>query len=131
MYTLVYKSLLIPSTTIMHLDAIQILSSLQNRKFRIRGCLYVSRPYVLQILQGPQDDVDRLYQNILLDRRHYSVTLMFLGEYKERVFAQWSMKKIYITENKLRTRFVELVKNNHNQDLITDIVELALISPDW
>lgn len=70
-----------------------------NRKNDITGILlYVkgqkitkSRGRFMQLLEGDERTVRKLYNKITNDNRHESVTLLQIGKYSEHIFDEWSM----------------------------------------
>lgn len=45
----------------------------------------------VQFLEGPENNIDQLFQKIQKDKRHQDVVLLIDGIHKEREFSNWSM----------------------------------------
>lgn len=74
-------------------DYIRILetSRLKNAKLNITGVLCAGGGHFVQVLEGPQDKVLRLYTTILDDPRHYDCILVGINPIRERLFSEWAM----------------------------------------
>lgn len=88
---LIYKSraaaLLQPS------EVEQILQKSQdaNSQRAITGLLLFSGGHFLQLLEGPKEDVHRVYSKIVQDERHTNVETLIEIYSGERRFGSWSM----------------------------------------
>lgn len=66
-----------------------------NNKTRgICGALLVSEECFVQVLEGDESAVRKLYARITHDPRHDRVTLLDTGSIDERVFARWAMAEV-------------------------------------
>lgn len=74
------------------LDNILNTSRTNNTKWDITGNLIFHSDLFLQLLEGPQDAIDSLYQNILLDNRHTDIFKLRDEITQRRLFASWTMK---------------------------------------
>lgn len=74
-------------------DILDILNTAQefNLKNGITGCLLYHNNEFIQILEGDENIVKKLYSNIERDRRHFNVMLLAENEKSERIFENWSM----------------------------------------
>ncbi|MFD2166332.1 BLUF domain-containing protein [Thalassotalea euphylliae] len=70
-----------------------------NQKQEITGMLCFSRKFFLQCLEGSRSSVNKLYHQILNDKRHNDIVLLEYSEITEREFSQWSMA--YVPESSL------------------------------
>jgi hypothetical protein len=57
-------------------------------------CTYPAAGVFIQLLEGGREAVNRLYGNIVRDRRHAEVTLLDFAEIEERRFASWKMGNV-------------------------------------
>jgi hypothetical protein len=57
-------------------------------------CTYPAGGVFLQLLEGGREAVNRLYENIVRDRRHSEVTILDFAEIEERRFASWKMGSV-------------------------------------
>jgi hypothetical protein len=71
----------------------------RNREFDISGVLCQGRGLYLQVLEGERSDVNRLYAQILLDRRHSDVEMLLFEEIAQRRFAHWSMAHVRLPDD--------------------------------
>lgn len=67
---------------------------INNPKREIGGVLHYGHGYFLQVLEGPEKDVDALYQKISKDPRHQDVRTLDERRVDERRFPDWSMKYV-------------------------------------
>jgi len=76
------------------------VSSINNRKIDVTGVLISAGDYFFQILEGEQSIVDHLLEKIGRDTRHCGVRVL-TAEYgcEERLFSDWDMKTVAITES--------------------------------
>jgi len=88
---LVYISASSGEETEEELEAILRRSRDTNRNRGITGMLLYFEGHIMQILEGPVEAVDKLYQRISQDSRHQNVTLMYEGKLEERLFPEFSM----------------------------------------
>ncbi|NEV62510.1 BLUF domain-containing protein [Thiorhodococcus minor] len=71
----------------------QILESARrkNKELKVTGVLCGGGGHFIQVLEGEQEDLFRLYGDILNDRRHYDSVLIGVAPIKQRLFGSWSM----------------------------------------
>ena len=62
-----------------------------NPKFNITGILLYHNEYFLQMLEGQESDLNRLFAKIEKDSRHRCLYEPLKGVMSERLFSQWSM----------------------------------------
>jgi hypothetical protein len=62
-----------------------------NRRQGITGMLLYNDGNFVQVLEGPQEAVDRLLATIKHDLRHKGVLELLRGDLAERQFPDWSM----------------------------------------
>ena len=83
-------------------DVLEIgrVSSVNNRKIDVTGVLICAGDYFFQTLEGEQTIVDQLLEKIGRDTRHCDVRVL-AAEYgcEERLFSNWDMKTVTITES--------------------------------
>lgn len=86
------------STT--EIETIKIYSSKNNLKVNITGLLVYFEKLFFQIIEGEDEEVDRIYLKIQKDPRHNNI-LRLKTEYNvgERLFPSWSMKTINLDDN--------------------------------
>jgi hypothetical protein len=71
-------------------------SRANNLEHGITGilCTHPAGGVFIQALEGGREAVNRLYGNIVRDRRHAEVTLLDFAEIEERRFASWKMGNV-------------------------------------
>ncbi|MBK1649611.1 hypothetical protein CKO36_13650 [Rhabdochromatium marinum] len=62
-----------------------------NRERDITGILCGGGGHFIQVLEGPQAELFRLYGKILEDRRHYDSVVIGVAPIEERIFSDWAM----------------------------------------
>jgi len=67
------------------------LARTHNRKTGITGFLMYQDMRFIQLIEGPDRSVYRLWENIRRDTRHTRITLNFLQKIDHRLFLDWSM----------------------------------------
>jgi diguanylate cyclase (GGDEF)-like protein len=95
LYRLVYYS----RNTIMGLDeevrgaVDQILATSQNNNASVgvTGALMFTDGLFAQVLEGPRQAIETVFERIQLDERHGEVRLLSFGPVKARVFPHWAM----------------------------------------
>ena len=80
------------------LEKIMAVSRRNNRKLGVTGALCHSPRGFLQILEGPADAVNELYNRIVKDPRHSRVTLLEYAKVPFREFENWSMAYVHTDE---------------------------------
>ena len=77
-------------------NRILVHSRRNNREREIGGVLHYGDGKFFQYLEGPADDVDRLYAVICRDARHHKVQRLTRRPIRSRRFEDWSMKFVAI-----------------------------------
>jgi hypothetical protein len=73
-------------------------SRTNNSAKNITGILCYDPIYFLQCLEGPKNEVNILYRQILRDDRHSDVLLLEYKDIEERAFGNWTMAFIKSSE---------------------------------
>jgi hypothetical protein len=70
-------------------------SAANNKRHNITGVLLASSGVFFQIVEGPDEQVDHLYDSLVGDKRHDNLLLLSVesGDLT-RLFPKWSMQKI-------------------------------------
>ena len=74
------------------LAAILVVARRCNERDGITGALICRGDLYLQLLEGPQEMVERAFQRIEWDRRHVDVKLLSKRNVTERLFPGWAMR---------------------------------------
>lgn len=72
-----------------------------NKKRNITGALLLSGHWFVQVLEGAETDLRRLFTSIQKDPRHSDVEVLYEGPVDERIFAHWSMAKVAMADSDL------------------------------
>ena len=91
-----------------------------NIEFGITGVLSYRKGYYIQVIEGKEDDVDRLFSNIMIDSRHKQVTLILETNVSERMFPNWNMRLLNAVNKE--ANFIKFIERHRTQ--------LAAVSQD-
>lgn len=115
-FQLTYRSEAIEGIAIEHINAILDTSGKNNSAHGISGCLIFYKGYFVQLLEGNEEKVKALFDNIESDKRHNNVDLLSQEEVEQRVFDSWDMAFLNPSEE---------VTNGKSQALLGTLDELA------
>ncbi|MGB7395698.1 MAG: BLUF domain-containing protein [Pricia sp.] len=87
-------------------------SDINNKDSGITGCLIQYDGEFFQLLEGPKQQVLRLYEKIKGDSRHTDVELLWKGARKNRIFDEWGL---ILVSDRLKER------NSASRDLGVDM----------
>ncbi|UHD45888.1 BLUF domain-containing protein [Aureimonas altamirensis] len=91
LHTICYISTLLDDLSPADVTRLSAAFSVSNTKKGVSGCMGIRRREVMQVLEGPRDIVERLYQRIQADPRHVEVTRMASTHITRRRFEGWGM----------------------------------------
>lgn len=74
----------------------------KNKTLDITGILLYHNGYFMQLLEGPRENVDELYNVIARDPRHRNVRLIGRYNVTDRSFNDWNMGYRKLSEEDLR-----------------------------
>ena len=121
----------------MSVDEIKDLSSQaakNNAEKDITGVLMAKGGVFFQIIEGPEENIDRLFTNILKDIRHEKIITLGIqiGDLK-RLFPNWHMKEINLdTTTSERLQPVKaIIDAVHAQAEIIENLTEALAASAW
>lgn len=63
----------------------------KNKQLAITGILLLIQGKFVQYIEGPAEEIDRVYESINQDKRHTDLILLDSGELNERQFEDWAM----------------------------------------
>jgi len=105
-----------------------------NAENDISGVLMVKGGVFFQIIEGPEENIDRLFSNILKDPRHEKVITLGIqtGDLR-RLFPDWNMKEINLdTTTSERLQPVRaIIDAVHAQAVIVENLTEALALSAW
>jgi hypothetical protein len=106
-----------------------------NRRHKVTGYMYFNGTHFVQYLEGPEAEVEKLYQRIQQDNRHriLAETTQFISK---RRFPQWSMKKFEphnLKVIKIEDVIINILKEFEvqNQILSPDLEEELWLMINW
>lgn len=73
------------------IEAILASAQKNNPKLDVSGALLYSGGYFCQIIEGPQANIEDLFETIQMDTRHNNITVLSFESIEERGFSAWSM----------------------------------------
>jgi len=99
-----------------------------NARHNITGILLFHNGSFLQVLEGKEASLDKLYAKIKKDPRHTCDQYPLVGQVEERIFGAWSMGFSQIDdvskESKVAwlAQHIKSISNGHNQPEAADIL---------
>lgn len=72
-------------------DSIIEKSKTNNKIKEITGILINNGKFFIQILEGDRQNVQKIYNKIMMDKRHKNVTILIEFTDDERIFPDWNM----------------------------------------
>ncbi|PLX79446.1 MAG: hypothetical protein C0616_11180 [Desulfuromonas sp.] len=105
-----------------------------NAENDITGVLMAKGGLFFQIIEGPEENIDRLFSNILKDPRHEKIITLGIqvGDIK-RLFPRWHMKEIILDRaTSERLQPVRAIMDAvHAQSAIIETLTEALAASAW
>lgn len=104
----------------------------KNLKLGITGILLYRQGRYFQYLEGSEEAVKNLYDEICADERHKNVKLLFQTMVEARRFSEWSMgyEKLRASNEPLpagfRDTFADLEDTENPQNVLRAVTELTL-----
>ncbi len=93
---LIYASTIAETMTQDMLSNIMQTSVANNSLDGITGLLAYNDRFFWQLLDGPQKQVNQLYQRLIADDRHADVRLIYYNQLSSAAFCSWSMQLLEI-----------------------------------
>lgn len=88
-------------------------SSRKNSDAGITGLLLLCGRHFLQVLEGPPEKVNALFQKISADSRHHTVELIEFRASAESMFEEWSMRLVDLYDLSGEKRALLMDKYEH------------------
>lgn len=98
----------------------QILEVAQrnNPRKEITGALLYSGGYFCQVIEGPGEAVEELFECIQMDHRHGEVTVLHFEPIEDRSFNEWAMAFAGLDE---KMRFnIEAIRDSKDELLVAE-----------
>ena len=116
------------------IEALARQAAKNNAEKDITGVLMAKGGVFFQIIEGPEENIDRLFANILKDPRHEKIVTLGIqvGDLK-RLFPNWHMKEINLdTATSERLQPVRaIIDAVHAQSAIIQDLTEALAASAW
>ena len=128
MIRLVYISQAVVGITDEQVQDILRSSQRNNASHGITGVLVFGGGLFMQVLEGPEQAVLRLYVKIMDDRRHSDCRLIHISPADEQVFNKWSMAVVssdpldFQRIGELRSKRLETVQSQTFTNLMREFV---------
>lgn len=90
-FRLIYASATWPALTPDQLAGLIAVARRNNARLGVTGLLLYHNASVLQVLEGPQEAVEGLFDRIARDSRHGRILRLWAGPVAERAFPDWRM----------------------------------------
>lgn len=74
----------------------------KNKKLAITGILLLIQGKFVQYIEGPAEEIDKVYNSISKDKRHTDMILLDSGDLKERQFNNWSMAYKEVSDKQIK-----------------------------
>jgi len=84
----------------------------KNKRLAITGLLLLIQGKFIQYIEGPEDEIEKVYKKIKTDPRHNQLILLDIGEVNTRQFKDWSM-----AYKKIEDEVVEKITGYKNLEL--------------
>jgi hypothetical protein len=95
LYSLAYisKNTITGDQSVINMQIANILVSAQNNNPSkgVTGALLYSGGYFCQVIEGPEVELEELFELIQMDDRHSECTILHFEPIDERGFSDWSM----------------------------------------
>ena len=120
---ILYVSSVNDTVTEADLQKILATSRKNNQLNAITGVMCVAQMHFLQILEGPENNLIKLYSKIIDDRRHHDCMLLGIYPIEERTFKDWSMGYIKNPDAKISLDRSEILKYR-DRDQADELVKI-------
>ena len=102
-----------------------------NPEKGVTGALLYSGGYFCQVIEGPEDVLEELYETIQMDDRHGDVTVLHFEPITARGFSEWAMALAGIEDNMrfdiegVRSSKDELKMKETGKDLVNVLEQMV------
>lgn len=116
-----------------NIDALAERAKVANEERDVTGVLMTAGGLFLQVIEGPTEQIDDLYDRIRRDHRHRDVLLLSAEEdVPGRLFPEWSMRRIALDESAdarfepLKILLEAIVEQRETLDKLTNALERSV-----
>lgn len=106
---LVYISQAVRKMSSEDLNSIQRVAKSNNELIDVTGSLFYNGGWFLQVLEGPIENLSKLYTKIEKDTRHKNSRILYNEPAKFRTFTRWSMNMTNL-DDRQADKYDELVE---------------------
>lgn len=106
---LVYVSQAVKRMSSEDLNGIHRTAKANNEEIDVTGSLFYNGGWFLQVLEGPEATITKLYHKIETDPRHKNSRLLYNEPAKFRTFTRWSMNMTNL-DDRQSDKYDELVE---------------------
>ncbi|HCD33338.1 MAG TPA: blue light sensor protein, partial [Phycisphaerales bacterium] len=102
MLQLIYTSVATKPLSNTELNKLLNQSRLRNEFANVTGMLLFDRGTFLQVIEGPEYTIQKLYERIKADTRHQRMIVLSERRIKHREFSKWKMGYAHLAPRALR-----------------------------
>jgi hypothetical protein len=97
-----------------------------NQRIGVTGALLLSNGWFAQILEGPAEAVEEIFETVQCDSRHRNAKVLYYKPLERRNFPQWSMgfSGMSVTDGQALTIDGMADPNDIGQDLLKILTDL-------
>lgn len=99
-YSVIYRSKAEPSFKLSDVKEMLKLAQEKNAEHNVTGCLLYHKNQFLQLIEGEEATIKRLYANILYDRRHYDIKTVMERHTDTTLWSDWAMAFYDMSNNR-------------------------------
>jgi hypothetical protein len=74
----------------------------KNKQLTITGVLLLIQGKFVQYIEGPAEEIDKVYESISHDSRHTDMILLDAGDLNQRQFNDWSMAYKEVSDTQIK-----------------------------
>jgi hypothetical protein len=82
------------------LESIRTTSLRNNARDQVTGVLVVEDNSILQLIEGRREAIAKCFARIIEDSRHHDVQVISCGDVSRRLFQDWNMRLVNVSEIK-------------------------------
>lgn len=91
LHSLIYMSSAVHLPTQAEIEHLLTRARIRNQREQVTGVLLYDEGSFMQVIEGPQEGIERVFSAVLADPLHHSVLELLREPIEERDFDGWSM----------------------------------------
>jgi len=111
---MIYKSRSSAQMTLELVREIATPSEIRNEQAGLTGVLLATQTHFLQVIEGTFEEVNRVFQRICRDDRHYDLMLISFAVIDARLFGGWGMRGIGVFD--LNTKLESALMKKYGEE---------------